>query len=85
VDQDGNTTIKIKGVTNEGMKSITMNSLERLLIQNDELELKQFKWFKKVIDGNITIKEAVYKLKVTSNKRAPVYINENGVNIFSSN
>lgn len=84
VDQDGNTTIKIKGVTNEGMKSITMNSLERLLIQNGELELKQFKWFKKVIDGNITIKEAVYKLKVTSNKRAPIYINEAGINIFTS-
>ena len=63
-DINGNSIIKIKGVTVaagiEGMKLITVDSLEKLLIQNEEIEFKQFKWFKKVLDGNISIHEAIY-------------------------
>jgi hypothetical protein len=31
-------------------------------------------WFKKVLEGEITVTDVAYTLKTTSNKRAPVYI-----------
>ena len=83
-DVNGNTKIKIKGVTDESMKSINVNSLEKLLIENESLEFNQFKWFKKVLEGNISIESMVYRLKATSYKRSPLYINEDGFNIFTS-
>ena len=83
-DENGEIIIKIKGVTSDASENINIDSLERLLSEDSSLEFKQFKWFKKVLEGNITIEEVVYKLKLTSNKRASIYSNENGVNIFSS-
>jgi len=83
-DENGEITIKIKGVTSDASENINIDNLERLLSEDSSLEFKQFKWFKKVLEGNITIEEVVYKLKHTSNKRASIYSNENGVNIFSS-
>jgi hypothetical protein len=37
-----------------------------------------------VLKGEITVDKVIYKLKLTSNKRAPVFKNEDGVNIYSS-
>jgi hypothetical protein len=33
------------------------------------------KWYKKVIEGEISPVDTAYTLKVTSNKREPVYVN----------
>jgi hypothetical protein len=76
--------IKVKGVTFKTIKEININDLEDLLLENSELEFKQNKWFKKVLDGNISIDEVFYKLKVTSNKRKNIYINYDDIKIFSS-
>ena len=81
IDVNENQIIKIKGVNNI---DISLGELELLLIQDSTKEFKQFKWFKEVLQGNITIKEQVYHLKSTSNKRAPIYIDENGYNVYSS-
>ena len=83
-DINNKTTIKIKGVTPEVSENITLKDLELLLIEDSNLEFKQFKWFKKVLEGEIEIKEVVYHLKTTSNKRAPIYKNIDGLNIFTS-
>jgi hypothetical protein len=83
-DENGKEIIKIKGVTSEATEKINLDILEKLLIENESLEFKQFKWFKKVLKGDITIDEVVYKLKATSNKRAPIYNIEDGFNIYSS-
>jgi hypothetical protein len=83
-DENGNSTIKIKGVTSKATEDINLDKLERLLIENELLEFKQFKWFKKVLEGNINIEEVIYKLKATSNKRAPLFKNEDGIKIYSS-
>jgi hypothetical protein len=83
-DVDGKITIKIKGVTSEVTENITMDQLELLLIEDSSMELKQFKWFKKILKGDITVHEVLYNLKATSNKRAPIYTNNDGYNISTS-
>jgi hypothetical protein len=83
-DVDGNTTIKIKGVTSKASENLNIDSLQSLLIQDSSIELKQFKWFKKVLKGDININEVLYKLRSTSNKREAIFRNEDGINIYSS-
>jgi hypothetical protein len=36
-------------------------------------EFTQDKWFKKIFDGNITITDVAYTLKVTANKRQIIH------------
>ena len=76
--------IKVKGVTFKTIKELNINNLEDLLIENTELDMKQNKWFKKVLEGNISIDEIFYKLKVTSNKRENIYENFDDIKIFTS-
>lgn len=45
VDINGNEIIKIKGVKSEAFENINLDSLEKLLIEDESLEFKQFKWF----------------------------------------
>jgi len=66
------------------MTNITIDMLENLLVENSELKLKQHKWFTKVLSGDISIDEVLYRLRVTSNKRVNIYKNFNGDNIFTS-
>jgi len=77
-DINGKETIKIKGLTKEGtiINNITIDTLESLLIKDSVIEAQQNKWFKSIKDSNITIKESLYSLKVTGNKRELIY--ENG-------
>jgi hypothetical protein len=84
-DIEGNQILKVKGVTQEVANELTLNSLEELLIKDSSKEFNQEKWFKKVREGEITLADVAYTLKVTSNKRSPIYIkNEAGKEIFYS-
>ena len=77
IDIDNKITIKIKGVNHQVVdENITMDTLNNLLIENNELSIEQKKWFKKVYEGNISITDVVYKLKITSNKREALYNSE---------
>jgi hypothetical protein len=78
VDKDGNEIIKVKGVTQEIASELTLNDLELLLVKDSSKEFTQTKWYKKVIEGEISICDIIYTLKITSNKRAPLYINIEG-------
>jgi hypothetical protein len=62
-------TLKIKGVKKEAIKNIKFKDLEKLLIRDSKLEILQDKWFKSFNLGRITIKEQLYTLVTTSNKR----------------
>ena len=86
VDVDGNEIIKVKGVTHEIASGLTLNHLEELLVKDSAKEFTQTKRFKKVIEGEITVSDIVYTLKVTSNKRAPqyIYIEGSSIEIFNS-
>lgn len=73
--------IKIKGLTKETIEqNVTIKLLEELLIKDSKLEIPQNKWYKSIIDSNITIKEQLYTLKVTDNKRELIYVNNKLVN-----
>jgi hypothetical protein len=80
VDVDGNEVIKVKGLSKEALTDIHVSDLELLLIKDSSKEFSQQKWYKKFIEGEISVIEQAYTLKVTSNKRSPIY-NEN---VFSN-
>jgi hypothetical protein len=74
ITEDGTEVIKVKGLSKDALTDIHVNDLEQLLIKDSSLEFSQAKWFKKMIEGEISIKEVAYTLKTTSNKRSPIYI-----------
>ena len=80
ITADNEEVIKIKGIKNEMLKDIHINDLEELLYLDSSRVFTQEKWMKSYQEGDITIKDLAYTLKITSNKRSAVYIE----NIFSS-
>jgi len=75
VDIEGNEIIKVKGVTSEAASEISFSTLNQLLVKDSTKEFTQEKWYKKVIEGEILVADTIYTLKITSNKRQPIYIN----------
>jgi DNA polymerase type B, organellar and viral len=69
--------LKIKGIKKDALSNIKFKDLEDLLIRDSKLEILQDKWFKSFDLGTITIKDQLYTLKVTSNKRTLVYNSNN--------
>ena len=84
VDIDGNEIIKVKGITHEKALELNFYNLEQLLVKDSSREFNQEKWFKKVLEGEISVADMAYTLKVTSNKRAPIYVNNDGFDIYSN-
>jgi hypothetical protein len=79
--ENGESIIKVKGITKEVISKLSLDDLEQLLIKNSVLEFSQEKWFRDLIDGNITNKDQIYTLKVTNNKRQLIY-NQQSRRIF---
>ena len=69
-----NEFVKAKGVK----KGITFKNLEKLLMKETSLKIKQEKWIRNFSSGTITIKDELYSIMITENKRIPVF-NENGI------
>lgn len=74
--EDGSEIVKVKGFKNP----LPFSELSKLLIKDNNLELKQDKWFSSIREGNITIKEQLYTLIPTENKRTLIYSNNKFVN-----
>ena len=73
IDHNGTEFTKVKGFTNK----LPQKELKSLLQENNTLELKHKKKHKNIVDSNIELKEQIYSLQITSNKRTIVY--ENGI------
>ena len=71
---DGKEIIKIKGVTKDVVKTVTIDDLKKLLIKGSEMFLQQNKWQKSVFSGDISVVETAYMLRATSNKRKPIFV-----------
>jgi hypothetical protein len=80
ITEEGSEIIKIKGVKNEILDNINIKDLENLLRFDESRVFTQEKWIKDYQEGNISVKDVAYTLKITSNKRSTVYVN----NIFNS-
>jgi hypothetical protein len=75
LDIDGNQIIKIKGLSKDNLSSLNLSDLDRLLVKNSKLEFNQSKWYRNISSANINIKDQLYTLKVTNNKRKLLYNN----------
>jgi len=84
VNVDGVEIIKVKGLTKDTISEINFNDLSKLLIKDSSREFTQEKWFKKVIEGEISVTDMVYTLKTTSNKRSPIYFKYDGFEVYST-
>jgi len=73
ITNEGVEVTKVKGLKNP----VSVNDLKELLIKNNSVVINQAKWFKSIEKGNITIKDQLYTLTATENKRELVY--ENGI------
>lgn len=62
---------KIKGYKNQ----VELRLLKNLLNKNENLLLNNEKWFRNIFDSNIEIKNQIYNLVVTNNKRKLNYFN----------
>jgi len=62
---------KVKGFKDK----LDYYELKSLLNKNKSLSLQQDKWFKHINEGNISIKEQLYTLLPTENKRLLIYKN----------
>jgi hypothetical protein len=80
ITESGDEVIKVKGIKENVASTLNINDLEDLLVKDSTREFTQEKWYKKLIEGEITISDIAYTLKVTSNKRSPIYID----NVFSN-
>lgn len=75
VTQDDKYICKVKGYKNS--LNIDFNQFKSLFNKESEgLILTQSKWFRYLKDSNITIKEQLYKLLSTENKRILIYNSE---------
>lgn len=75
---NGDEIVKVKGIKQDTLSNLKIEDLESLLVQYSSKEFSHEKWFKSIIEGKITTKDVAYNLKITSNKREAIYIN----NIF---
>ena len=76
VEENGNEIIKVKGLDSKSLSNLNLDTFKTLLAKDTNLNFHQDKWFKDLIDGNITIKDQLYTLKVTENKRRLIYNND---------
>ena len=74
---DNKTIIKVKGLSNESIKSIDLNILEELLSFNKKLTFNNEKWYKDIATATINIKDQIYSLRATGNKRKLIFNEDN--------
>ena len=73
ITSDNDYICKIKGFKN----SIPFDLMKTLLIKDTTLNLQHIKWFRSLVNSNITLKDQVYELQKTENKRIIIYNNDN--------
>jgi len=71
--EDGKVIYKVKGLKHE--IELTLTDFELLLYKESLLEKFQNKWKKNLSEGSIEIRDELYTLRVTNNKRKLIYEN----------
>jgi hypothetical protein len=74
-NEKGDTIIKVKGLKQESVETLTIDDLSLLLNKDTSREFIQEKWNKKLFEGEISTEDVIYTLKVNNNKRRGIYIN----------
>jgi hypothetical protein len=84
ITNEGEQIIKAKGLTKDAIKNINISDYEQLLYKDSSRVFKQNKSYKSLYQGNISVLDTIYTLKATSNKRLPVYIEQDGIEVYNS-
>ena len=63
----GEHIFKVKGLTSAN--NLNMEDFEALLVKDSYISQSHILWFKSMLDSNISVREQLYTLKVTNNKR----------------
>jgi len=71
--RDNKIIYKVKGLKHE--IELSKNDFKALLYKDNYLVKSQVKWFRHIDQGNISVIEQLYTLKVTDNKRKLIYKN----------
>nr|YP_009652969.1 DNA polymerase [Taiwanofungus camphoratus]QCG70007.1 DNA polymerase [Taiwanofungus camphoratus] len=71
ITNDNDYICKIKGFKN----TVPFDDIKSLLIKDNKLNLNHIKWFRSLVNGNITLKDQIYELQKTENKREIIYNN----------
>ena len=74
ITDTGEEIVKVKGLSKDVLKNVHFKDIESLLAKDSSKEFVQSKWYKSIFDGIISISDIAYQLKVTCNKRSPIYI-----------
>lgn len=74
---DGKIIYKVKGLSHD--IDLTKNDFENLLFKDNYIEKSQVKWRKNLHEGNISVIDQLYTLKVTDNKRKLIFDNNNNL------
>ena len=69
----------MKGLKEEFTKNLNLQHFEDLLFAKSELELKQNKLFRDDKKHTLNLSVVIYKLKMTENKRAIIYLENRAV------
>lgn len=75
---EGKVIYKVKGLKHQ--VELTLNNFQSLLFEKSILEKLQTKWIKNISKGQIEIRDDLYSLKVTNNKRKLIYDNNKLIN-----
>ena len=51
--------------------------MKTLLVKDQKLKLNHIKWFRSLENSNITLKDQIYELQKTENKRSIIYDKNN--------
>lgn len=73
ITKDNDYICKIKGFKN----SVNFDLMKSLLVKDSSINLQHIKWFRSLINSNITLKDQIYQLQKTENKRIIIYNNDN--------
>lgn len=73
ITENGSKIIKIKGVSKEHSEKVSWEDFLYLLRKDSVMEFEQEKWINNLLGGSISIRNIVYTLKVTSNKRECIF------------
>lgn len=70
---DGYEYTKVKGLK----ESITFDELKTILKKGESIKLTQEKWYKNIGEAHISVKDEIYTLMLTDNKRELIFNNNN--------
>jgi hypothetical protein len=76
---DNNEIFKVKGLNKLGLSSLTMGEFASLLYKDKQIQKTQTKWIRSISESTIYLRDDIYTIQQTSNKRELLYNKSNAL------